>query len=120
MVPANVDPVHIGRGITLTLTLTLTPSLTPSLTLTLTLTLTLALTLTLTLTPNPHPSPSPNQGGNATYALPAPLAHYVDLARDGAWAEDYAGRPALALRRGTQYADYPAPCPAGRYGESEG
>ena len=59
------------------------------------------------------------EGGSAVYVLPAPLAHYVDLARDGSWTADYEGRPALALKGGTLYRDYPSACPAGQYGDSE-
>ena len=59
------------------------------------------------------------EGGSAVYVLPAPLAHYVDLARDGSWTADYEGRPALALKGGTLYRDYPSACPAGQYGNSE-
>ena len=59
------------------------------------------------------------EGGSAVYVLPAPLAHYVDLARDGSWTADYEGRPALALKGGTFYRDYPSACPAGQYGDSE-
>lgn len=58
-------------------------------------------------------------GGSATYVLPAPLAHYVDLARDGSWTADYEGQPALALKVGTLYRDYPSACPAGQYGDRE-
>ena len=53
------------------------------------------------------------------YSLPAPLAHYVDSARDGLWTENYEGQPSLALSVGAQYPNYPRACAAGLYGDSE-
>ena len=57
-------------------------------------------------------------GGELKYVLPAPLAHYIDLARDGVMAADYRGRSAIALTAGKQYQNYPSPCAAGVYGNS--
>ena len=37
-------------------------------------------------------------GGTLQYALPAPLAHYIDSARDGAWTADYRGAPLVRVR----------------------
>ena len=53
------------------------------------------------------------------YVLPAPLAHYVDSARDGSWTLDYEHQPSLALGVGAQFSDYPRACAAGVYGDSE-
>ena len=57
-------------------------------------------------------------GGELQYVLPAPLAHYIDLARDGQVAADYSGRSAIALTAGKQYQNYPSACAAGVYGNS--
>ena len=57
-------------------------------------------------------------GGKLQYVLPAPLAHYIDLARDGVVAADYRGRSAIALTAGKQYQNYPSACAAGVYGNS--
>ena len=58
-------------------------------------------------------------GGSVRYSLPAPLAHYVDSARDGLWTENYEGQPSLALSVDAQYPNYPRACAAGLYGDSE-
>ena len=59
------------------------------------------------------------RGGELRYVLPAPLAHYIDLARDGLLTADYSGRSrAIALKTGRQYQDYPSACAAGVYGNS--
>ena len=57
-------------------------------------------------------------GGTLQYALPAPLAHYIDSARDGAWTADYRGAPSLSLKAGVQYRDYPSACAAGLFGNT--
>ena len=57
-------------------------------------------------------------GGKLRYVLPAPLAHYIDLARDGLLTADYGGQPAIALKADKQYQDYPSACAAGVYGNS--
>ena len=57
-------------------------------------------------------------GGELQYVLPAPLAHYIDLARDGLVAADYGGRSAIALKTAKQYQNYPSACAAGVYGNS--
>ena len=57
-------------------------------------------------------------GGDLQYVLPAPLAHYIDLARDGLVASDYGGRSAIALKTAKQYQNYPSACAAGVYGNS--
>ena len=58
-------------------------------------------------------------GGAVQYVLPAPLAHYVDSARDGLWTLDYERQPSLALGVGAHFSDYPRACAAGVYGDSE-
>ena len=55
-----------------------------------------------------------SESGAIQYVLPAPLAHYIDSARDGSWTTDYGGRPSLALKADAQFRSYPRACAAGQ------